>query len=151
MIVQFEKVHNDAIMPTKATFGSAGYDLYSCEPPLVLQAGEIQRVSTGLRVMNISSGNALLICSRSGLATKGVIAMNAPGIIDSDYDGILQIIMGNFGKESYQINPGDRIAQMLAFGLVQDVSIWDVTNGLTKIVQQNPVKRNGGFGSTGVR
>ncbi len=149
MIIQFEKVNNDAIMPTKATHGSAGYDLYSCEPTLLLQPGEIQRVSTGLRLHHMTRDGALLICSRSGLATKGVIVMNAPGLCDNDFEGLIQVIIGNFGKEAYQIDKGDRIAQLLPFGLVDDISIWNVTNGITKVVQQNPVLRKDGWGSTG--
>lgn len=150
MIVQFEKLVEHAKMPMQATTGAAGYDLYSSED-VTLEVGKIRLVSSGLRLHHMTPGYALFICSRSGWASKGVFCMNAPGIVDSDFTGDMKIILGNFGEDIHTIVKGERVAQLVPFQLVNDYAQWDVTGGLIKPVYQNPVKREGGFGSTGTR
>ena len=82
---------------------------------------------------------------RSGLALKhGVTVLNTPGTIDSDYRGEIRVILANFGKEDFKIEPGDRIAQMV-FATVTQVE-------LEAAAELGDTERAaGGFGSTGKR
>lgn len=129
--------------PVYATEGSAGFDLkaYLPEGKISLLPGEHKVISTGLTVY-IAPGYELQIRPRSGLAAKyGVTVLNSPGTIDSDYRGIIGVILINHGKEPFVIHHGDRIAQAVMAAVV------DVENFRQG---QNFFERGkGGFGSTG--
>jgi dUTP pyrophosphatase len=129
--------------PVYATEGSAGFDLkaYLPEGKISLLPGEHRVISTGLTVY-ISPGYELQVRPRSGLAAKyGVTVLNSPGTIDSDYRGIIGVILINHGKEPFVIHHGDRIAQAVMAAVV------DVENFRQG---QNFFERGkGGFGSTG--
>jgi dUTP pyrophosphatase len=139
----FNLLDKDAVVPTRATAGSAGFDLYALNDAFV-EDGDVAVVSTGVSV-DIPEGHYALVCSRSGLAAKyGVFVLNAPGIIDADYRQEIKVILAKFPNSMdngrFQINKGDRIAQLL-FGQC-DVNI------LSRVTAD--AERTGGFGSTGI-
>jgi dUTP pyrophosphatase len=101
-------------LPSRATSGSAGYDLCAAvQQDLVLAPGDRVLVPTGYRIA-IPPGYEGQIRPRSGLAlSHGILVPNAPGTIDSDYRGELRVILLNAGEKSYSIRRGDRIAQLV--------------------------------------
>jgi dUTP pyrophosphatase len=101
-------------LPSRATEGSAGYDLCAAvQRDLVLAPGDRVLVPTGYRFA-IPPGYEGQIRPRSGLAlSHGILVPNAPGTIDSDYRGELRVILLNAGEKSYSIRRGDRIAQLV--------------------------------------
>jgi dUTP pyrophosphatase len=126
-------------LPARATPGSACFDLVAAAPAVLTRAGVV-RVRTGLR-MRPPAGTFLEVRPRSGLSTKGVIMANAPGTIDRDYSGEIQVPMTYLLPGEYRIEPGDRIGQIR---LVADLAAAFVPGRVA------PVKgREGGFGSTG--
>lgn len=100
------------LLPQKKTSGAAGYDLISVQETFILNPGDVVLVSTGL-AWQIPDGKFGMVCSRSGLATKGVLVVNAPGIVDSDYRGEVKVILGNISKVPYEVKKHERIAQMV--------------------------------------
>jgi len=132
-------------LPHYASPGSAGMDLRAAiAEPVTLQPGEIGLVTTGLRLA-IPAGHEAQIRPRSGLALKhGLTIPNAPGTIDSDYRGVLQVILANLGREPFTIRRGDRIAQMV---------IAPVSRAELRPVDQlaDTERGEGGFGSSGRR
>ena len=110
-----------AQMPSYATPGSAGLDLRAClDAPLTLQPNAWQLVPTGLAIWLKDPGFAALILPRSGLGHKhGIVLGNLVGLIDSDYQGQLMVSTWNRGQDSFTIQPGDRIAQLVFMPVVQ--------------------------------
>src|SRR5690606_598807 len=104
----------DLPVPAAATIDSAGTDLRAAlREPVTLQPGDYRLVSTGMR-MHIPRGYEGQVRPRSGLAAKhGITCLNAPGTIDADYRGVVQVILINHGREPFVINHGDRIAQLV--------------------------------------
>jgi len=102
------------IKPERATEASSGYDLRATlEHPTLIMPGERLLIGTGLHIA-MGKGYEAQIRSRSGLAIKhGIIVLNSPGTIDSDYRGEIKVILYNAGKKVYTINPGERIAQLI--------------------------------------
>ncbi len=129
-------------LPSRATHGSAGFDVCSAEPDFVLHPGERRAVATGL-VFELPLGIELQVRPRSGLALKhGITLPNAPGTIDSDYRGELKVIMQNLGPDPVPIACGDRVAQ-LVFARYETPAIEEAS-------ELNETGRGvGGFGSTG--
>jgi dUTP pyrophosphatase len=101
-------------LPAYATEQSAGMDLRaSIDEPIVLQPLERRLVPTGLYIA-LPVGFEAQIRPRSGLALKkGITLLNTPGTIDADYRGEIGVIMINLSKEPFEIQDGDRIAQMV--------------------------------------
>jgi dUTP pyrophosphatase len=98
--------------PTKKHDSDAAWDLYALEDTIIPARGW-NRVHTGIR-MSIPAGYAGLIMSRSGLASRGLYVLNAPGVIDAGYSGEIQIILASLlEKSNYEILAGDRIAQLM--------------------------------------
>lgn len=132
-----------ARLPRRMSQGASGFDLCAClERAVVLPPGGRRLIPTGL-ALEIPPGMEAQVRPRSGLAIHhGLGLVNAPGTIDSDYRGELQVIVINWGEESVTIRHGDRIAQ-LVFGRVEPVRLgW--ARRLTE------TKRGaGGFGHTG--
>jgi dUTP pyrophosphatase len=112
--VQILPTAEDIGLPQYMTAGAAGIDLRAAvEAPLCLAPGERRLIPTGIRVA-IPPGHEGQVRPRSGLAIKhGVTLLNAPGTIDSDYRGEVQVVMANLGAEPFTIRRGDRIAQMV--------------------------------------
>ena len=108
-------------LPQYATAGSAGLDLRACiADHLTLSPGEAQLIPTGLAIHLEDSSLAAVILPRSGLGHKyGVVLGNLVGLIDSDYQGPLMVSCWNRGSASYQIQPGERIAQLVVVPVVQ--------------------------------
>jgi dUTP pyrophosphatase len=132
-----------AIAPEYQTAGSAGADIRArLDAPVCLAPGSRSVVPTGLRIQ-LPEGYEAQVRSRSGLASKhGVICLNAPGTIDSDYRGEIRVILQNHGAQPYTVADGDRIAQLV----VQPVS-------RARFVEADNLDESergaGGFGSTG--
>lgn len=128
-------------LPRYATTGSAGMDVLSAEQ-LSLKPGQRHAVATGL-ALAIPAGFEIQVRPRSGLALKhGITVPNTPGTIDSDYRGELKIILINHGDESFAIERGDRIAQLVLAPVVQ--AAWSEVEELDETT-----RGDGGFGSTG--
>ena len=133
----------DLPIPAYATSGSSGMDLRAdVEGEVALKPGEIKLISTGIYV-SIPEGYEAEIRPRSGLALKhGVSLVNTPGTIDSDYRGLLSLIMINHGKDEFLIRRGDRVAQMV---------MKEVVKANIEVVEEldETVRSGGGFGHTG--
>ena len=143
--VQLEPGCEDLSLPEYQTSGSAGLDLPAAvNKQETLKPGQVKLIPTGIRVA-IPSGYEGQVRPRSGLALKhGVGILNAPGTIDSDYRGIVGVILFNFSKKPFMIRRGDRIAQMVI------TRVHRVT--FSKKTSLDPTEReSGGFGSTGRR
>lgn len=143
MTVLFKKLREGAVLPSRATGGSAGLDLCaSLQEPMPLRPGERVVIRTGLAV-EIPPGYVGLVCARSGLSTRfGIALTNGVGVIDSDYRGEVMISVIHFGDEVYELQPGERIAQLLIIPVECAAPQWaDDLSGTAR--------GEGGFGSTG--
>jgi dUTP pyrophosphatase len=130
-------------LPSPATAGAAGCDLAAAvDGKLELRPGQRLRVPTGFAIA-IPEGYEAQVRPRSGLALKrGVLVPNAPGTIDSDYRGELQVILLNTGAEAFRIERGDRIAQLVVAPVVRPV--------FEEVERLDETDRGeGGFGHTG--
>lgn len=133
----------DLPLPTYATSGSAGMDLYAAvDKPLTLQPGGIVLVPTAIAIA-LPDGYEAQVRSRSGLAYRhGIFCLNSPGTIDSDYRGEIGVLLANFGTTPFTIERGMRIAQLVITRY--EKVIWEEVTALP------PTARGtGGFGSTG--
>ena len=144
MLLKRKKGCEDLPVPKYATAGSSGLDLSAdVEGEVVLMPGEIKLISSGIYI-SIPEGYEAEIRPRSGLALKhGVSLVNTPGTIDSDYRGLLSLIMINHGKEPFTIHRGDRVAQMVIKEVIR--AVIEITDGL-----DDTVRSSGGFGHTGL-
>lgn len=141
-------LHGEGLpLPAYQTAGSAGLDLVAAIPdeaPLSLVPGARALVPTGLAIA-LPHGMEAQVRPRSGFALKfGVTVLNAPGTIDADYRGEVQVLLINHGSEPVVIRRGDRIAQMVVAPVVQ---------ADLHVVEELPDTERGagGFGSTGGR
>ena len=131
-------------LPHYATDGSAGMDMRACvDGPLEIAPGETQLIPTGLAIHVEDTGLAAVLLPRSGLGHKhGIVLGNLVGLIDSDYQGQVFVSCWNRGDESFTINPGERIAQMVIVPVVRaDFELVD------EFVTSD--RGAGGFGHTG--
>lgn len=131
-------------LPRRMTAGSAGFDLPAAvDAPVAIAPGRRAVVPTGY-ALALPPGHEGQVRSRSGLAARhGVAVLNAPGTVDADYRGEVKVVLVNHGEETFTVNPGDRIAQMV----VQRVA----RVRLEEAADLPPSARGeGGFGSTGV-
>ena len=137
-----KKLHKNIILPEYKTDGSSGMDLMAnVEQTVKILPGEKKIISTGIMVA-IPEQYEIQIRPRSGLAAKnGISILNTPGTIDSDYRGEIKVILINLGKDIFQINKNDRIAQMIVCPIIK-VELKEVES-LPKTV-----RGKGGFGST---
>jgi dUTP pyrophosphatase len=130
-------------LPSYSTELSAGMDLRaSLNKPVELKPMERKLVPTGLFI-ELPKGYEAQIRPRSGLALKkGITVLNTPGTIDADYRGEIGIILINLSQESFVIENGDRICQMVISS--HETVEWNLVEGL-----ENTVRGAGGFGHTG--
>ena len=128
------------------TAGAAGMDLIAANPadaPIVLQPMQRALIPTGL-VLQLEPGFEAQVRPRSGLAFKhGITVLNAPGTVDADYRGEVQVLLVNLGSEPFTVTRGMRIAQMIVAPVIQ-VEPLEVEQ-----VDETP-RAAGGFGSTGL-
>ena len=146
MKLTFKKLDPRAVIPSRATVGSAGLDLCAClEAPVVLAPGEIKMIPIGITAEPDSDDIALLIYPRSGLSSRyGVSLANCVGVVDSDYRGAWFVPLINHGKEPFTVEHGMRVAQMIPTRiLIPDIEVSDELS--------ETERGNGGFGSSGIK
>ena len=139
----------DLPLPERATPHAAGMDLRAAlpEPTWVLAPGERRLVPTGL-AMAIPPGYEGQVRPRSGLASKqGVTVLNAPGTIDADYRGEVQVMLINHGTAPFTLERGERIAQLL----LAPVPEWGWREEASPAALGETQRGEGGYGSTGRR
>lgn len=131
--------------PAYATVGSAALDLRACiEAPRLLPAKSQFLFPTGLALDMQDPSIAALIVSRSGLSLKHRLRVaQGIGLIDSDFHGELGVILANDGEESYVVQPGERIAQLMFVPVLQ------VGLNFVQAFSTQTERGEGGFGSTG--
>lgn len=139
MKLEMKKLVPEAKLPSRAHVDDAGLDLYSVEN-CVLVSGERRAIKTGI-AMSIPTGYAGLIWDKSGLAAKAGLKIMG-GVIDASYRGEIQVIMVNLSQESYTIERGSKISQML----IQKIELPEICE-----VEEldDTLRGEGGFGSTG--
>lgn len=134
---------NNIPLPSYSTSGSAGMDIRAAiKKPVNLNPMEVEMITTNLSV-EIPEGFEIQVRPRSGLAAKhGIGILNSPGTIDSDYRGEVKIILINFSKEEFIIQPGERIAQLILSKVYK--ARLEETEELN-----HSTRGEGGFGHTG--
>lgn len=146
MKIRIKKLSETATLPTQGSTQAAGYDIYADIPAgeLVINPGQIQKVSTGISAAPEDNDVALCLFPRSGLATKqGVTLINSIGLVDSDYRGEIIVPLINHGQFPAHIKDGDRIAQLVVLGITR--ADFEEVDELS-----DTDRSDGGFGSTGV-
>lgn len=152
-----KKLEEEAVLPKRATVGSAGVDLCACIPIningenfITIKPGEIKTIGTGIAISITAKGCphedmwASFIYARSGIATKyGVCPVNCVGVIDSDYRGEVKVALINHGKEDFVVKHSMRIAQLVVTPVLLP-EICEVEE------LDSTIRGTGGFGSTGV-
>lgn len=131
-------------MPHYATAGAAGLDLRACiDAPLSLASGDTSLVPSGIAIHLDDPGLAAVVLPRSGLGHKnGIVLGNLVGLIDSDYQGQIMVSVWNRGRETFVVQPMERIAQLVIVPVVQV--------NLNVVEDFDASARGaGGFGSTG--
>lgn len=141
--IKVKRLRENAVIPTYGTAFSAGADLYAClDQPITVAPGETAKIPTGL-ALELPAQTAGLVFARSSLGTKrGLAPANKVGVIDPDYRGEIWVVLFNHSLLPQQINPGERVAQLLVVpvftpGFVDADELSDTVRG------------TGGFGSTG--
>ena len=138
------RLGKDFPLPEYATSGSAGMDLRAClDETLTLAPGDTRLIPTGFAMHMGDSGLAAVILPRSGLGHKhGIVLGNLVGLIDSEYQGQVFVSCWNRSKESFVIQPGDRIAQLAFVPVVR--AQWEWVEDFAE-----SQRGAGGFGHTG--
>jgi dUTP pyrophosphatase len=138
------KVGKEIPLPTYATEGSAGVDLRAClDEKLVLEPGQTELIPTGIAIHIQDRNIAATILPRSGLGHKhGIVLGNLVGLIDSDYQGQLFISCWNRGNTTFEIESGDRIAQLVFLPVIQ--ASFDIVEEFDQ-----SDRGEGGFGHSG--
>jgi len=138
------KILNKNCYPDYATPGSAGIDLKAASiiRAIEIYPGDQELIRTGIAIHIKDPGYAGMIIPRSGLGKRGVVLGNLVGLIDSDYQGEIKVLLWNRGNDIVQIDHMDRIAQLVIVPVVQ---------AQFEIVEhfEQSQRGNGGFGSTG--
>ena len=139
------RIGNEIPLPSYATDGSAGVDLRACvNSTITLEPGQTELIPTGIAIHIADQNIAATILPRSGLGHKhGIVLGNLVGLIDSDYQGQLFISCWNRGHTAFEINSGDRIAQMVFLPIIQ--AEFTLVNEFGE-----SDRGDGGFGHTGV-
>ena len=142
--VKVKRLNDNAVLPKRATEGSAGADLYACiNEPVTIAPGQLVKIPTGIAIELESNDLAAFLFARSGLGVKhGITLSNSVGVVDSDYRGEVCVGLCNVSSEPYTIQPNERIAQMVIMpvacaGFIEVSELGDTSRGA------------GGFGSTG--
>lgn len=142
--IQFMKLRENAVIPRRATPGSAGMDLHACiGEPVTIHPQKLVMIPTGLSMSLPHSGYGAFLFARSGLGVKhGICLSNGVGVVDSDYRGEICVGLCNVSDAPYTIEPGERVAQLVVLPVAmlacEQVDSLDETQ-----------RGAGGFGSTG--
>jgi len=140
--INIKLLNEKAIVPTYGSTYSAGADLYACiDEKIIINPGETKFINTGIS-FEIPVGFVGLVYARSSLGCKkGLAPSNKVGVIDSDYRGELIVALHNHSEETHEINPNDRIAQIVFTPYLKgNFCVVDDLN--------NTERGAGGFGST---
>lgn len=139
------KLKEDVTTPEYGSTGASGFDIRANnEDDITIPAGGSALIPTGL-YMAVPAGFEMQVRSRSGLAAKnGVVVLNSPGTVDSDYRGEVKVILHNASRIPFRVHAGDRIAQGVICPVVH--AVWNVVETL-----DSSERGEGGFGSTGVK
>ena len=143
--ILIKRLSKEVSLPKYETSGSSGMDLAAdVDANINIDPGKTAIIPTGL-ALSIPKGFEVQIRPRSGLAAKQKISvLNTPGTIDSDYRGEIKVILINLGQESFKVEKGLRIAQMVVCPIVQAQ--------LKEVDDLSETERGkGGFGSTGAK
>lgn len=139
----FNLIRPEAVMPSYATQGSAGMDVFAAiTEPATINPGERSLIPTGLVLQDnmLSNTNEIQCRSKSGLALKhGIMVLNSPGTIDSDYRGEISVILQNHSSVPFTVEKHMKIAQLVICPIVRNYTV--------KTLQVS--RGQGGFGSTG--
>ena len=136
----------DLPLPAYQSAGAAGLDLHAAVPagaPMTIEPGKWASIPTGIAVA-LPAMTEGQVRARSGLAAKhGVTVLNAPGTVDADYRGEIHVLLVNFGAESFAVERGNRIAQLVIVPVAHAQ--------LSEVETLEETRRGaGGFGSTGI-
>ena len=138
------KIGDSIPFPTYASDGSAGLDLRVCsDKPIRIEPGQVELLSTGIAIYLADPSYAAMLLPRSGLGHKhGIVLGNLVGLIDSDYQGEIKVSCWNRHHVAYEIQPGERIAQLVIVPVVRAQFKFVDTFGATE-------RSISGFGSSG--
>ena len=139
------KLSEGALTPVYKTAGAAGADLFAHLPDgsVVIPAGEIRKIPSGVHFDIRDTGLAVLLMPRSSLGMKRIKLANTIGLVDSDFQGSLDMLLENNSQENFVVSHGDRLAQVAFFRVEQvDFNVVSAFSGVT-------MRGTGGFGSTG--
>lgn len=141
--IKVKKLRDNATLPTYGSEYAAGADLHACiDSTQGLKPGETVKIPTGI-AMEIPEGYVGLIYARSGLASdRGLAPANKVGVVDSDYRGEIQVALHNHSDSYKEIEPNERIAQIVIAPYV--AANFEVAEELS-----DTTRGEGGFGSTG--
>lgn len=144
MTVKVKKLKEQAVMPKRATEGSAGADLYACiDESVTIAPGQLVKIPTGIAIELSDSHMAAFLFARSGLGVKhGITLSNGVGVVDSDYRGEICVGLCNVSDKPYTVSPQERVAQMVIMPVVGASFVETETLGDTE-------RGEGGFGSSG--
>lgn len=132
-------------LPAYQTEFASGMDLMAAiEEPIEIKPGERKLIGTGIAIA-LPVGYEAQIRSRSGIAFKnGVCVLNSPGTVDADYRGEIKVLLINHGENTFQVQTGDRIAQMVI--AKHEHILWE------QVTELDQTQRgSGGYGSTGIK
>ena len=141
--IHVKLLREGAKLPTYGSSAAAGADLYAClDETVTIQPGEVFWVPTGI-ALEVPAGCAGLIYARSSMGVKrGLAPANKVGVIDSDYRGVIRVVLLNHGKVIQTVEPGERVAQFVITPILTPV--YEEAEELTE-----SGRGAGGFGSTG--
>lgn len=142
--VKVKKLNENAVLPQRATAGSAGADLYACiDSPVTIAPGQLVKIPTGIAIELQDSSLAAFLFARSGLGVKhGITLANSVGVVDSDYRGEVCVGLCNVSDKPYTIEPKERVAQMVIMPVAAAEYVEAEELGSTE-------RGEGGFGSSG--
>ena len=139
-----ERLGREFPLPDYATDGSAGVDLRACvDEAMNIEPGQTELIPTGMAIHIGDPSLAAVLLPRSGLGHKhGIVLGNLVGLIDSDYQGQVYVSCWNRGEETFRLEPGERLAQMVLVPVVQ--ARFEVVESF-----ESSERGAGGFGHSG--
>lgn len=150
MILKVSKTHEEAILPSRSNPSDAGADVFWCPPKRIgtrLSPGDSKLFSTGLKI-EVPTGYMLEVKNRSSMAAKKSLVVGAC-VVDSGYSGEIFVNLHNIGNEEVEVNPGDKIAQLVLIPVIQWRSLEVPENELYRDNVTISNRGAGALGSTG--